>query len=475
MFKSLRARLLASILIPILVIVPVVAWVLIYLLQTQVILAGIANELIRQAVLVADMSATTVEIWQDPAEAQAFVARVSPRLSAKLMLLDPTGHLIVSSDPNDAQLVGKVYDMPDLQHLLSMETPVEVKYKNSQIQDVIVPAFTSSGTLIGFVRLTNPLASLYVRSAQLGKIALIVAAGGILGGLVLGWLLSRSLERPLKKTSQAVYGLANGQASLSPLNEEGPEEVKVLVRAFNTLMERLKTSEEARKRLLANTVHELGRPLGALLSALQALLSGADEQTELRKELLQGMESEVVLLQHLLDDLAHLEQGTSSLNLHQQTIRVSEWLPKVLITWNEAALEKKLSWNQDIPGDLPSVEFDPDRIAQALGNLVSNAIRYTPAGGTVSITAANEGKFLAIHVQDTGPGISAEEQARIFQPLYRGKAVKRFSEGMGLGLPIARDLVQAHHGDLTVQSTPGQGSHFTIRLPLKKTPSLKSP
>jgi signal transduction histidine kinase len=131
------------------------------------------------------------------------------------------------------------------------------------------------------------------------------------------------------------------------------------------LMERLKTSEEARKKLLANTVHELGRPLGALLSALQALLSGADEQTELRKELLQGMESEVMLLQHLLDDLAHLEEGASSLDLHYQDIRVSEWLPKFLVTWNEAALEK-LSWNQDIPGDLPAVMFDPDRIAQAL-------------------------------------------------------------------------------------------------------------
>ena len=468
MFKTLRARLLASILIPILVIVPVVALVLIYLLQTQVILAGIANELIRQAVLVADMSATTVEIWQNPAQAQAFVARVSPRLSAKLMLLDPNGHLIVSSDPNDAHLVGKVYDMPDLQHLLSMETPVEVNYKNSQIEDVIVPAFTSTGTLIGFVRLTNPLASLYVRSAQLGRFALIVGAGGILGGLVLGWLLSRSLERPLKKTSQAVYGLANGNVSLSPLNEEGPEEIKVLVRAFNTLMERLKTSEETRKRLLANTVHELGRPLGALLSALQALLSGADEQTELRKELLQGMESEVVLLQHLLEDLAHLEQGSSSLDLHWQAIRVSEWLPKFLITWNEAALEKRLSWNQEIPDDLPVVMFDPDRIAQALGNLLSNAVRYTPAGGMVKVLASSEENFLTIQVQDTGPGITAEEQTNIFQPLYRGRAAKRFSDGMGLGLPIARDLVQAHNGELTVQSTPGQGSQFTIRLPLQQ-------
>jgi signal transduction histidine kinase len=293
------------------------------------------------------------------------------------MLLDPTGHLIVSSDPNDAVLVGKAYQMPDLQQLLSQETPVDVKYKNSQIEDVTVPVVTGSGKLIGYVRLTNPLASLYFRSAQLGRIALIVATGGILGGILLGWLLSRSLERPLKKTSLAVYGLANGQLPLNPLNEEGPEEVKVLVRSFNTLMEKLKTSEEARKRLLANTVHELGRPLGALLSALQALRSGADEQTDLRKELLMGMESEVVLLQHLLDDLAHLEQGSNALVLHRQTVQVSEWLPTFLATWNEAAQEKKLTWEQDVPPDLPPAAFDPDRISRALGNLLSNAIRYT--------------------------------------------------------------------------------------------------
>jgi two-component system sensor histidine kinase BaeS len=467
MFKSLRAQLLASILVPLLVIVPIVAWLLIYLLQTQVILGSIANELIRQAVLVADVSATTLEIWQDPTQAQAFVARLSPRLSAKLMLLDPTGHLIVSSDPNDATLVGKAYEMPDLQKLLAQETPVQVNYnKNSQIEDVIVPVVTASGRLIGYVRLTNPLASLYSRSAQLGRIALFVAAGGILGGILLGWLLSRSLERPLKKTSQAVYSLANGQQPLSPLNEEGPEEVKVLVRSFNTLMEKLQTSEEARKRLLANTVHELGRPLGALLSALQALLSGADEQTELRKELLQGMEGEVVLL-HLLDDLAHLEQGTSALILHRQSVQVSEWLPMLLATWSEAAQEKKLTWEQEIAPGLPPANFDPERIAQALGNLLSNAIRYTPSGGKVKVSALQEDHTLEFVVQDSGPGISPEEQENIFQPLYRGKAAKRFSEGMGLGLPIARDLVEAHNGSISVQSMPGQGSQFKVSLPLE--------
>ncbi len=468
MFKTLRVRLLASILIPILVIVPVVAWLLFYLLQTQVVVAGIANELIRQAVLVADMSVATVEIWQDPSQAQAFVTRISPRLTAKLMLLDPQGHLIVSSDPNDAKLIGNVYEMPDLEKLLAMEIPVEVSYKNSQIEDVIVPAVTPSGTIIGFVRLTNPLASIYARSALLGKITLFVALGGILGGVLVGIFLARSLERPLKNTSRAAYRLANGQLSLAPLNEEGPEEIKGLVRSFNTLIERLKNSEESRTRLLANTVHELGRPLGALLSAIQALRGGADEQPALRRELMQGMESEVVLLQHLLEDLAHLEQGFSPRNLQIRPLQVSEWLPMVLRTWNEAALEKKLTWEQNIPGNLPAVTIDPERIAQALENLLSNAIRYTPAGGAVRVSALVEENMLVIHVQDNGPGISPDEQPYIFQPLFRGKAAKRFSEGMGLGLSIARDLVQAHHGTLTFQSTPGQGSRFTIRLPLEQ-------
>jgi two-component system sensor histidine kinase BaeS len=111
--------------------------------------------------------------------------------------------------------------------------------------------------------------------------------------------------------------------------------------------------------------------------------------------------------------------------------------------------------------------FDPDRIAQALGNLLSNAIRYTPSGGKVRVSASREGQTLVFLVQDSGPGISPEEQENIFQPLYRGKAAKRFSEGMGLGLPIARDLVQAHNGSISIQSAPGQGSQFKVSFPLE--------
>ncbi|MCE1252543.1 MAG: HAMP domain-containing histidine kinase [Anaerolineae bacterium] len=464
--RSLRSRLILSILLPVFIVVPVLILGMSYLLQTQVIVANLANEMTRQAALVADISSSSVEIWQDPGEAQAFVARISRRLSAKLMLLDPEGHLLVSSDPADARYVGTVYAMPDLQSLLSKEMPAQITYNQSRIADVTVPVITSSGKVIGFVRLANPLASIYAQSEWLSQVALYVVIGGILAGLLVGWLLARDIERPLKRTSSAVYDLASGQQPLEVLDEEGPEEVRRLIHAFNRLVERLNSSEESRRRLLANMVHELGRPLGAMLSALQALRSGADQQIELRHELLEGMEGEVVLLQRLLDDLTHLDQGFGQMELQRQSINLADWLHTSLQTWSKAAAEKKQLWSLDIADDLPPVRMDPERLAQALGNLVGNAIHYTPRGGQVCVRSRREDGFVVIAVEDNGPGISLEEQEQIFQPFFRGKSARRFSDGMGLGLPIARDLVEAHGGRLTLESTPGKGSCFSIFLPV---------
>ena len=293
--RSLRFRLFFSILLPVIIIVPFVALGLSYLLQTQVLLVGISNELIRQAVLVADISGTSQQIFTDSNEAQAFVNRVGPNLTAKLMLLDPTGHLIVSSDPQDSYLVGTVYEMPDFQQVLASQSKADVTYNNSQITKVTVPVVSSTGQLLGFVRLANPLAGIYSRSELFSQVTLYVVIGGILAGLIMGWLLARDLERPLRKTVSAVNELSDGQHPLEMIKEDGPQEIRQLIRAFNEMVERLKKSEETRRHFLANIVHELGRPLGAMLSALQALRGGADQQIELRQDLLAGMEGEVML------------------------------------------------------------------------------------------------------------------------------------------------------------------------------------
>jgi signal transduction histidine kinase len=196
-------------------------------------------------------------------------------------------------------------------------------------------------------------------------------------------------------------------------------------------------------------------------------MGGADRDEALRRELLVGMDEEIAHLGRLLDDLARLrEQLTGMLELARRPVAMNGWLTHLAATRGEAAHQTGLQWQLVIPSDLPTLEIDPDRLAQALGNLINNAIKYTPTGGVVSVEAGTEATQMYIRVSDTGPGIAAEELDRIFTPFYRGHTGRRFPQGMGLGLTIARDLVVAHGGRLQVESVPGRGSRFTVWLPI---------
>jgi two-component system sensor histidine kinase BaeS len=299
-----------------------------------------------------------------------------------------------------------------------------------------------------------------------GGLTLAMIAIVLLGCSVAGLILALRAERSLRRVTQAIREFAVSETS-EVVPEEGPGEVRILARAFNSLVERTRNQEEARRQLLANLTHELGRPLGALCSAVQALEGGADQDPELRRQLLEGMQNELERLQRLVGDLGELHNGAlGSLELNRATVPLSVWLPQVLAPWREAAQSRRLQWQCSIDPDLPSIEADPDRLAQAVGNLLSNAIKYTPAGGTISVSVGADDGILSISVSDTGPGIPAHEQDRIFAPFYRARSDRRFPQGMGLGLTIARDVVQAHRGTLEVQSGLRRGSCFTIHLPL---------
>lgn len=155
-----------------------------------------------------------------------------------------------------------------------------------------------------------------------------------------------------------------------------------------------------------------------------------------------------------------------ALSLARQPVALGECLARLLATLKKAADQKGLQWQVTISPNLPTLNLDSDRMGQAVGNLVSNAIKYTPPNGALSIEVGVAGTQTFIRVADTGPGIPPEEVERIFMPFYRGRTGRCFPQGMGLGLTIARDLVIAHSGWLEVESTPGQGSRFTIWLPL---------
>ena len=474
---SLRVRLILSHVLPVVVIIPLIAVAMIYVLETQVMLTYISDELTNQAGLLANMALNHSDIWSDETQARAFVDRLSPSVQARIMVLDASGYLVASSDPSAYQNRGAVMEIPGVADALAGRMYVQVygsrylyaeyvQYQDSaEVADVMVPVRGPDQRIMGIIRLTNQIGNIHTRFQNLRYLTVGVLLVALVFSAGLGWLLALRLGRPLRQATQAVDRLAGGEL-LAPLPEDGPDEVRHLLHAVNTLEARLRAMEEARRQLLANLVHELGRPLGALRSAIQALLSGADKDQELEHELLVGMDEETGRLQRLLDDLARLyDQALGSLEIVRRPIELAEWLAHMLVPWRQSAQAKGLVWQTVIPAGLPTLQADADRLAQALGNLVSNAIKYTPSGGTVAVRAGGNEDVIWVEIGDTGPGIGSDEMETIFQPFQRGQRSRRFPQGMGLGLTIARDLAIAHGGRLEVQSTPGQGSRFTVRLP----------
>jgi signal transduction histidine kinase len=297
----------------------------------------------------------------------------------------------------------------------------------------------------------------------LGSILLL----GVLAGIGLGSSLAFGINRSIQRVTRSIQSLAQGDWQ-AHVDEQGPDEMRILAGAVNTLVDKLHNLEKARRQLLANLVHELGRPLGAMRSAVQALLHGADKDSQLSNDLLTGMDEETIRLQHLLDDLAGLhDQVSGKLELNRSAVQVNNWLVSTLSPWEAAARQKGLAWAVDASQSLPVVMMDPDRMAQALGNILSNAIKFTPVGGEVSTAIKFDDGQLTIQVADTGPGIPMDEQEKIFQPFYRGSQGRRIVEGMGLGLSIARDIITAHGGEIKLDNKPGMSSCFTLHIPVE--------
>lgn len=468
--RTLRSRLILSHILPILIIVPLVGILLIRILETQILLANLSNELMRQANLTAEIARDRLDIWQDTQQARLFVTRFSAYHQSQVMLLDNHGALLASSTSTDNNKVGQRLDLPNLPLALAGENSTQINYNQGQhteIAEVLVPVIGPNQEVVGVIRLTHQLADVRDRFLQMRYLIVGILALALLCGASAGLVLALTLERSLRQITVAISNIANGR-QWATLPEQGPTEIQLLLRAFNSLIERLRMLEDARRRLLANLVHEVGRPVGALQSAIQALLNGADRDEEFRRELLEGMAAEAQRLQPLLDNLAELhDRILGTLELNCRSTALGEWLARTVAPWREAAQAKGLQWGVYLPRTLPKLDIDPDRLAQVVGNLLSNAIKYTPTGGMVSVTAGiDEQKGVWIEISDTGPGINPVDQAQIFEPFFRSHADRRFPQGMGLGLTIARDLIVAHGGRLEVDSQPGQGSRFTLWLPV---------
>ncbi len=468
--RSLRSQLILSHILPSLIILPITALALFYVLEKQVLIPQLAQNMIGDARLLAEINRAEYELWGNPIFFEDLLNRVEIDPSLRIMFLDPRGTLLYSSVASDAPWKGLTLNMGGVSMAQSGKEAVLTNYSPWRVNDVLIdvfePILSPSGSVVGIVRVTYKIASISDLVFQTRSwIVVVLLISTIIGG-GLGSYLAIRISRPLQRVTQAIYDLAQGNRH-EPLEPQGAMEIRQLADAVNYLVEQLRGLEVARRHLLANLVHELGRPLGAIRSAIHALMRGAAHDELLLQELGQGMDEEALRMQKVLDDLARFhDQIIGNLELTYENLDLSTWLRIVLRPWEEAANEKKLQWLLKIPETLPSIRADSLRLAQAIGNLADNAIKYTPSGGRIEIEAAAEGENVLIRIKDNGSGITLEDQARIYEPFYRGEQGSRMKQGMGLGLSIARQIVEAHGGRLELDSEVGVGSEFRIILPV---------
>jgi len=285
----------------------------------------------------------------------------------------------------------------------------------------------------------------------LAILAVVIVAFGVARGI-------RRLAVPLGDLIDAAESVEAGDYS-ARVRPRGPRELRSLARAFNAMSTRLETSEEQRRRLLADVTHELRTPLTIMQGNLEALLDGlypADAQH------LEPILDETRVISRLVDDLRTLSLAEAgALTLHREPTDIGQLVADSVGSFRPQADGAGVALVTAIDAALPQLEVDPVRLREVLSNLLSNALRYTPSGGNVRVGASRLDGHVRVSVHDTGPGIAADALPHVFDRFYKSEE----SHGAGLGLAIAKSLVVAHGGEIEAVSEAGQGTDMRFTLP----------
>jgi signal transduction histidine kinase len=292
---------------------------------------------------------------------------------------------------------------------------------------------------------------------------LVVLGSIVVIGLAGGYALTVSAMRPIRELSAAVreiLGTGRMHARV-PVRRTG-DALDDLSLLFNALLDRIEALIAGMRGALDNVAHDLRTPMMRLRGMAEAALQAGDPEAcrEALADCLEESERVVAMLDILMD-ISEAETGT--LRLQLERVDLSDVVRDAVELYGDVAEDRGLTLHTEAPFEL-CVRADRNRLRQVAANLLDNAVKYTPRGGRIDLTARREGPEAVLEVRDTGVGIPADELPRIFERLYRGDR-SRSERGLGLGLSLVKAIVEAHKGQVTVASTPGAGSTFTVRLP----------
>jgi signal transduction histidine kinase len=314
------------------------------------------------------------------------------------------------------------------------------------------------GTSVGVVEVSKSTLPGEEFLATLRTILLIAVLVAALASLLVSVLLARRLSNPVREMEQATRRITTGDLDVR-LGNYSPDEVGRLAQSIDHMAARLKHLEAARAQFIGEVSHDLRTPLTAIKGLLINLIdaAGPDERPSL--EIAERETDRLIRLVNQLLDFSRWQGG--QLKLDCQVIDIGAVAREAVALCEGRAGHRSVALSADIPADLPQISADADRLQRVILNLLDNAIRFTPGGGEVTLAVKQDAAGIEVRVQDTGRGMSEEEQARAFEPYYRGEG-----GGAGLGLAIAQAIVEAHGGQMGIESTPGQGSRVWFILPL---------
>jgi signal transduction histidine kinase len=419
----------------------------------------------------------------DIAAVHGYVERAKTLTHARLLIVGRAG-----------EVVGVTWDWAtqdedgSLAEALSGRTSVATDPNNglfggSEMVRVSVPVAAPDGSVVGALEATYTLDEVGAILSRLNATSLLVAVGAVVVAALAGLLLATSVARPAGQVAQAALALASRSPTGLPFGPQSPnpfpaplpeprgssDEIRTLVRAFNSLADQLRMHEQARREFASDVSHELHSLASAMQTAAEALERGAAEANPaLGQRLVGGLVGHTRRLVRLADDLLELARWEGGrLRLDAQDMDLVELVRGTLDEWAPDARRRAISLQVRLPvGPLP-LHGDPIRLTQALGNLIENALKYAGSGGWVRVDVGPPlfGSY-ELAVTDSGPGIPLEVLPRVFERYFRVEGrTSGGPGGMGLGLAIARAIVQAHGGELTAESPRGSGARFVLRLP----------
>jgi signal transduction histidine kinase len=402
----------------------------------------------------------------DRQEISLLVQRYGAPETVTLRIFDTNGRLLATSSPEiDRQMVNWL-EVTGIRAALQNQVNHGIAkgiFSNDDRLYIARP-IVREGEILGVLRMSITLQQFQRQFARvtwtvLGSLALTV----LLCTFISEWL-ARSLSRPIQMMQNFAIRLGSGQFG-DKLSIRQSDELNQLAIELNRMSERLASLDQERRAFLANVSHELRTPISNVQVTVEALRSGAQEEPQLRDRFLQTVEEETNRLSRLIHDLmdlGRLEAGIT--RLERQTLSLPELVERAVRAFETRTQALAVS----IQVSVSEIEFegDSERLLQALLNILDNAIKHSKANSQIWIEGQREGKQLILSIQDEGVGISESVLPRIFEQFYTADPSRK-GNSTGLGLAIAKRIIEAHNGSITANSSVGQGATFLIHLPLR--------